>query len=578
MSGLLVDLNSRETVLSIEPIDIIAARSIAAAVYPIARAALNIKGTEGRYGIRDYFKFKIVMALKERFLGLTVNEDKQRRFYDHFNAVKNALQAKTDRPNKIKQSYDQLVRVARSWTSGELREQKPFDEAVLSILKDELSEQTTQDLLHDILMLEGTKIMRDATGKISLETFISMLNRTVEKEVESNYGTKDVIENTMISAAAEAVSTEDSENFLKKVEDFVTKDFDFTAELESYLKDFAEQINKLLQGKTNITKEMLDRVEHRGVFLMKNVSNSQEFIEKLEMVRQKLDQANKRVQALDSQSMQASKKLNRLQNELEEPRNDYLYAHVVGYKSDKKITQSSDARKKELEEKEKQYQAKKAEILKMEVNPNLKTVYGLQLAQLELLLIESDIIKLRDETVLVSLIDRLNPETLPVDLDTPITLSYRELLVLPSAFPGMQAEIGEGLERAKKVVVAITRSKKELDQVNQDREAALREYAAAKLTKDNLPQAIVESVSSQVREKFKAQAKEKFMEALSVVYRTSEIRAVAGLREWENTFNGLNPSLQKAYLASGRVIVRFSSDQLNMVRCEELEARLSSRK
>jgi len=555
----------------------------------VARSPIEtLKGTTGRYGITDYLKFTIGMFFKRCFRLRTLDDRRQKKFYDHFNALKNALHEKDPQKKirSIQKNYDYLFAHARA--VGNNKNPEYYTDAVSTILKEELSEQTTQNFLHEILLAKGANLVIDIMKNISLQNFTCMFDLAAKSMVDLHYGTEEVAKRTFIEAAVRAVNEGSHDNaledFLKTTEgnikNLAKQDFASAAEVAPFLKDFAEKINVLLQGTTDITKEVLDKIEYRGVCLMRNIANPQEFIEKLEKTRQNLFQMRQEAQELEARSAKIRQQLHRQHGVLDEQKEGYIGMFFMGLKWDEKKIKNSESCKRELEQKEKEYQAKKAEVLNLGLDTHFKAgeslkdeknsprrTYDHNLAQLELKLIESEMIKRREEATLAALRDRIGPLLGIADEDREITLSDKELLLLTKVFPELKDEyyIHENLERAQKAAAEAIRMKTELDQI----QTGLQKNAVgtAKLLVVDLPQEMGESVAAEINEKVKAREKEKILRSLEIAYQISEVSAVANLSEWERTFNDLNPSLRKAY---GRIEVGFNRDQLRMVKCQEL--------
>ncbi|MBS0647877.1 MAG: hypothetical protein JSS10_01475 [Verrucomicrobia bacterium] len=278
----------------------------------------SLKGTTGRYGIGDYFKFKVVVALKEYFYFAKVNESKQRHFYDQFRALKEALRAKSQ--PQIKQAYDGLIKIARTWAPSDRFYQQPYEEAVLSILKEELSEQTTQGMLHDILVHEGAKLIRDAQGNISLPKFAASMNGAAEAmEVQHHYGTKEEAKKAFIEAAVRGLNQEGHENTVaefvnaleESAEKFPTQNFAPADVIEPYLMSWAHAIDKYLLAGTPFTRDVLNRIQSGSVFLMDHLPTPEAFMKKIEQICVQREEIalSRQVQVLDQREKQIREKM-----------------------------------------------------------------------------------------------------------------------------------------------------------------------------------------------------------------------------------------------------------------------------
>jgi hypothetical protein len=521
----------------------------------------RLKGTPHRYGIGDYFKFKVV-ALKEYFHVASVYESKQRRFYEQFCALKEALQAKS--PSKIKDAYDGLIKIAHSWGPSDY--QQPYEEAVLSILKEELSEQTTEDLLREIVLPEGTTLATDALGKLSLLNFTSGFEKAVQRMVSSHYGTEEEVKSALIEAAVRVASQEGSEQkleeFISSLEGYIlqlqTQSFAPAAEVEPYLAGLTEMINAHLKTGNPLTLEDLEKMESEGVFLLKNISLPVEWMAKLaqySLAHKEAAALNQKTKDLYQQTGLIREEFARKREELETYR-DYNLEEVIRYAGDgMNILAWEEAflQKKELQEK---LQRQNPGIEREQTKKALREV--------------------SEKTEIAFVVDRLRlrPEK---DDSKEIKLTDDELLKLRQVATGpLTPVLAEAIARAEKNAVEIKDLQKEQDQTYQDLIATSQQSFEAKkplFTQNDFPQEIIQSISLQIHEKRKSREKEKWARSLDIAHRLYFAKAQADLRAWETAFSSLTPSLRQSYLASGRIIVRFSPDQFRTIKCKELKER-----
>ncbi|HUD02264.1 MAG TPA: hypothetical protein VMR37_08035 [Rhabdochlamydiaceae bacterium] len=243
-----------------------------------ANQHLMIKGTAGRYGIFDSLVFAFY-SVTSRFMVLNPATAKQLAFYQHFNALKSALKT-SDRP-KIKQSYDNLVRTVRSHTSN--FEEKRLDEVLLTILNEELSEPATNALLHEIRLMEGSKMAH------SLGRFINMPTTAIEDAVFSNYGTPDQVLDDFCHAAAHTECDAVIGQFIAQKETAVSRfeatNFADHEETKRMLNRLCEYLGNHMIGSKPITPGLLEQIQENGIFLVRGLRNLEQLAARLEQIR-----------------------------------------------------------------------------------------------------------------------------------------------------------------------------------------------------------------------------------------------------------------------------------------------------
>lgn len=248
-----------------------------------------LKGTTGLYGFMDFLKFKVGMFFKRKFSTITLAEIRQQRFYDRFQALKEALQAQSGRDEKVKNSYDALFEEASNLIQEEVSQQ-----AVLNILKEELSEQTTKDLLQGILLYEGRQLATTSKGKADLTDFIYRFDAAVKKALTSHYGNEEEIKDAFIEVAVQVAAQDENANLLDDLLAIIEQRVEVAnranvprQEFYRCLGDFQEPLSELILAGKPITAEALEQIQVDGVFLMKGISNPQELIDRLEQLRNK---------------------------------------------------------------------------------------------------------------------------------------------------------------------------------------------------------------------------------------------------------------------------------------------------
>ncbi len=251
---------------------------VAHAVASDAIAAANqhlIKGTTGTYGFVDAVRFKF-RAFLSSFITLDSKETKQLFFYQQFQELKSAL--KTPSKN-IKDSYDRLVSIARSHATID-----GADSVLLTILNEELSKETTEALLQQIRLQEGSKIATSMTD------FTHMFDETTNKAVLNNYGTKEQVEHAFCQAAVQSQNHDpEMAAFLAQVEreikEFAQDSFVSDKDTNTTLEKLCDQLGNHMLGDQKITKELLEKIHHNGIPLIHGMKNPEAFAEKLEQLR-----------------------------------------------------------------------------------------------------------------------------------------------------------------------------------------------------------------------------------------------------------------------------------------------------
>ncbi|HUD01565.1 MAG TPA: hypothetical protein VMR37_04510 [Rhabdochlamydiaceae bacterium] len=246
-----------------------------------ANQHLMIKGITGRYGIIDSLVFAFY-SITSRFTVLNHDTAKQLDFYRYFNALKRALTT-SDRP-KIKESYDNLVRTVRSYTTSNFDEQNRLDAALLTILNEELSEKTTNGFLHEIRLLEGLKIAAH------LSVFIQAPNVDIQGAVFANYGTPEQVRDDFCHVAAHAAQDEaEVGQFIAsretKIRRFNSENFADAGETNRILSRLCEYLGNHMISNEPITATVLEGIEEGGIYLVRGLRNLGELAARLEQVR-----------------------------------------------------------------------------------------------------------------------------------------------------------------------------------------------------------------------------------------------------------------------------------------------------
>jgi hypothetical protein len=245
-----------------------------------AHQHLMIKGTAGRYGIIDSLVFAFYSA-KSRFCVLDPATATQLAFYRYFKALKSALKT-SDRP-KIKESYDNLVGTVRSYASNS-EEEKRLDAALLTILSEELSEKTTNDFLHEIRLMEGSKMAH------SLGRFIIAPNVDMQWAVIRNYGTPEQVRDDFCHVAAHLPQSETVvEQFIVQKETAISRfeatNFADHEETKRMLNRLCEYLGNHMIGSKPITLELLEQIQENGIFLVRGLRNLEQLAARLEQIR-----------------------------------------------------------------------------------------------------------------------------------------------------------------------------------------------------------------------------------------------------------------------------------------------------
>jgi hypothetical protein len=610
---------------------------------PVDQCVQQLKGTLGRWGILDKLKFSVGMFIKRSFCNLTRDEERQKKFYDEFQVLKEALKASSSaqRTLKLQASYNRLRDMAARADRASLIDRYQH-QALLRILKDELSEQVTKELLHDILLHEGTKLATDEKGNISLQNFtISLLDDAAkELDVARNYGTREEATKALIEAAAQLASQAGNENALpefvhsleESIQKFQTQNFAPQQEVESYLKGWADSVNQCLLSGIPLT---LEKIQSAGVFLKDHIADSQKFFQVLERIclkQKEVMELSKQTAELDLRVKEFQVEIERKVEILRRTTNAHDSVEVIQFIGEgmqskkgeeyqeeldildkkcrqqlstiaeihrkKKLLENLPEIPKQIEQKEKELQALKQKyqnssrlsmMLEYELTmlrEDLKTAETLDIAKMQ-----SEIASLpqleqefdQSRKAYTQLSDQARRAHLVglLQKNVSIELTDAELSLLSQVATGPTSGfLARDIARAQKTAAELKKLQEELAQIK-PQAAALRErFEEAKknagplFTKEDFPLEIVQSLTQHIHEKFKAYRKEALIKTLDIIQQVAAVKAESNLHTWETTFRSLDPSLQQAYLASGRVIVQFSPDQLSMVRCQELKDRL----
>jgi hypothetical protein len=671
-----------------------------------------LKGTTGLYGFMDFLKFKIGMFFKRKFNFLTLAEIRQQRFYDRFQTLKEALQAKSGRDEKIKNSYDALFEEA-----SDLILENVSKQAILNILKEELSEQTTKDLLQGILLYEGRQLATTSKDKADLTDFIYRFDAAVKKALTSHYGNEEEIKDAFIEVAVQVAAQDENANLLDDLLAVVEQRIEFAnranvivpqQEFYRCLGDFQEPLSELILAGKPITAEALEQIQVDGVFLMKGISNPQELIEILEQLRKKysflvqerrvanlsreleglefsvlekeaqleakksysrqdlaecleLEQADLQEQLKGSQlkmdrlkkEIEAAKKecnqaiqldqrvaaLPRLRAEIEKKRienrkllegqdqmfveelkelkaaydavveqNTYVENFSLHMQTSETISWGVRLHlwwlKVEFQAKFDNFKVKyphvnvdeicakyislpqEIEALEKEcaidVPANAKSIIA-SIPRLKASIMNAER-QLKGQTIEHERLSVLN--TIRCTEDPQVQMSPQVMLRLKFQGIAENHPVAKALAEAQILEAEYKEAQQKFERTSGEYREAYGQYSQMLETQPEVPAdrrlfalddflaEIMKNIELQLQEKLQNQEKETEKKALDVVHRISAAKAQADLKAWENTFRNLDPSLQRSYLSSGRVLVRFNPDQLRMLRCKELEVSL----
>lgn len=612
---------------------------------PVDRCIQKLKGTLGRWGILDKLKFSIGMFIKRSFCNLTRDEVRQKEFYDEFQVLKEALEisASAQRTLKLQASYNRLLDMAARADRGNLIDRCQHT-AVLKILKEELSEQATEDFLHDILLHEGTKLATDENGNISLQNFMIALLDGAAKRMDQaqNYGTEKEATKALIEAAAQVASQEGNENALTQfvhsqeeaIQKFLTQNFAPQEEVESYLKSWAESLNQYLLDGIPLERA-LEKIQSAGVFLKDHIADSQTFFQdlgKLCLKHREVMELSKQIAKLEQQVAKIREGIERREETLRRSTGVHDSDEVIQFIGEgmqskkgeeyqeeldildkkcrqqlstiaeihrkKKLLENLPEIPKQIEQKEKELQALKQKnqnssrlsILKeyelTTLREDLKTAEMLDVAKIQseiasLPQLEQEFDQSRKAYTQLSNQARRAHLMGLLQKNASIQLTDYELSLLSQVATGPKRDfLARDVARAQKTVAELKELEQELAHIKPQAAAFRERFEEAKknsgplFTKADFPKEVIQSLTQHIHEKYKAYRKEALLKTLDITHQIAAVKAETKLHAWENTFRSLDPSLQQAYLTSGRVIVQFSPDQLSMVRCQELKDRL----